>query len=230
MPRALFYTGVVFTLLAALMAGAQAWARWTAGIPVIGPEQSSPLRLFLMLLMIGPIGALCLRMCAFIFARDLYASLTGMTLTGAAMTAATGVLVVGLQMSLKPETSPALALFEWLGFYLLAFLCAVALLALHPYLRLRSPVGAALALMPGPLFIGMMAQDFSLLHFSSPVSAIYLASIASCLTAIGFHALRHRHTFIEPTDLRDMLDGRGTRANASSGEGFRIEHDAAFDG
>jgi len=107
---------------------------------------------------------------------------------------------------------------------MLGYFISLSMLALRPYFRIQaSRVLSALVFFPLPLFLLMLMQELftktspAPLPASSPASLVFLAVLSVLFFAISIHCIRHRHLFLEMTNLRELLDtrvdptGRGNR-------------------
>ena len=96
-----------------------------------------------------------------------------------------------------------------------------AFLALRPYFRIQaSRFLSALVFFPLPLFMLIVIQELFVTASAAPLPAITPASmvffgvIAMLFFSIGVHCVRHRHMFIEMTNLRELLEPRIDPARA----------------
>jgi len=102
---------------------------------------------------------------------------------------------------------------------MLGWFVALSLLALRPYFRIQaSRFLSALVFLPLPVFVLIVIQELFLtssaapLPANTPASKVFFGVVAMLFFAISVHCIRHRHLFIEPTNLRDLLEPRVDRA------------------
>ncbi|HEX7420894.1 MAG TPA: hypothetical protein VF505_13475, partial [Thermoanaerobaculia bacterium] len=50
---------------------------------------------------------------------------------------------------------------------------------------------------------------------STPASLVYFAVVSVLFFSISVHCIRHRHLFLEMTNLRELMDGRFDSSGAS---------------
>ena len=105
------------------------------------------------------------------------------------------------------------------AFMMLGWFVALSLLALRPYFRIQaSRFLSALVFLPLPVFVLIVIQELFLtssaapLPANTPASKVFFGVVAMLFFAISVHCIRHRHLFIEPTNLRDLLEPRVDRA------------------
>ena len=92
---------------------------------------------------------------------------------------------------------------------------SLTFLALRPYFSVQaSRVIAALVFFPFPLFCLILLQELFVstplapLPPATPASLVFLAVVALLFFAIAVHCIRHRHMFLEMTNLRELLESR----------------------
>ena len=190
MPKLLFYAGTAFCFFVALisialMLGevpdvAQAW--W--GIAVA--------------LMAGlAVAALFLRMAALLAARNLFAALMAVLFVAAAIASLAGVLLLQWRL-----VDSRLAEVHTAALMALGFFVSLTLLSLRPYFSIQaSRFLSAIVLLPLPLFLLVLAEASSVRVFFGANALIFFS--------IAVHCIRHRHLFLEMTNLRELLDPRG---------------------
>ena len=103
----------------------------------------------------------------------------------------------------------------------------LTMLAVRPYFRIQaSRFLSALVSFPLPIFVLMVAQELFVSQSSSPLppstpaSQVYFAVVAILFFAVAVHCVRHRHLFIETTNLRELLDSRIEPRRAIGGVAF----------
>jgi hypothetical protein len=133
------------------------------------------------------------------------------------VTAATAALagVLFVQWRITAAGGTLLDEIHFAGLMVLGFFVSLSILALRPYFSIQaSRFLSALVFMPLPLFVMIAAQEMFLrtsaapLPDSSPASSVYFAVLALLFVSIAVHSIRHRHLFLEMTNLRELLDSR----------------------
>ena len=190
MPKLLFYAGTAFCFFVALLSGATALF---GGVAANAHEWWSVTAALLAGL---AIAALFLRMATLLAARNLFAALMAVLFVAAAMAALAGLLLLQWRIA-----NGRLADVREAALLVLGFFVSLLLLSLRPYFNIQaSRFLSALVLLPLPLVLVMLASPaFSRVYFS--VTALLFFSIA-------VHCIRHRHLFLEMTNLRELLDSR----------------------
>jgi hypothetical protein len=190
MPKLLFYAGTAFCFFVALISGAlvgfdvPAFAREWWGVA-------------LALLAGLAIAALFLRMAALLAARNLFAALMAVLFVAAAMASLAGLLLLEWRGAGRHLAELQLAALMALGFFL-----SLTLLSLRPYFSIQaSRFLSAIVLLPLPLFLVVLADE--------RFARVYFGTVALIFFSIAVHCIRHRHLFLEMTNLRELLDPRG---------------------
>lgn len=236
MPKALFYTGTAFCLFLALTSAVESSRELQTGVVSLIALHGFPLRLataaawaIVVALLAGmATAAIFLRMAALLAARNLFAAFLALFSVGGAMTSLTWLLL--LQARMIPIVRSAggslqtLSEMHFAAVMMLTCFLSLSMLALRPYFRIQaSRVLSALVFFPLPLFLLMLMQELftktspAPLPASSPASLVFLAVLSVLFFSIAIHCIRHRHLFIEMTNLRQLLDtpvdptSRGTR-------------------
>ena len=238
MPKLLFYTGTAFCLFLALtgagevarelQGGGASFAAIHNGMPFVSPRGGWAIVIALLAGL--AVAAIFLRMAALLAPRNLFGAFVGVFAVAGAMAALSGVLLLQARMtaivrraadmaSLRPLSDVHFAAYLLLGYF-----ASVAMLALRPYFRVQaSRILSVLVFLPLPLFFLIVAQEVfvgpstGVLPASSPGSIVFYAIMSVLFFAIAVHCVRHRHLFLEMTNLRELLDsrvdlaGRGTR-------------------
>jgi hypothetical protein len=244
MPKPLFYLGVIFSALAAVLAVSVAPSQLTAAEPPAFATLS-PVRPVLVLLVIVPIAALFLRMASLIAARNLFAAHFSIFAVGCTSLAVALLSTVQFRLLLlfkRPGESLPIAVssvteLQLIILYAVGFFLSVSFLSTRPYFRLQGRFLASLVLVPVPLYLAMLTEQYlsapateSILGSSSNLTFLYLIIVGALFASLSFHCLRHRHLFVEVTNLRELLDSRIDPAIAvRRRSGFRLESDVAFD-
>jgi len=86
---------------------------------------------------------------------------------------------------------------------------------MRPYFRIQaSRILSALVFLPLPLYLLIMGQELFVasspgpLPSSTPALQVFFSVLAVLFFSIAVHCVRHRHLFIEMTNLRELLDSR----------------------
>jgi hypothetical protein len=67
---------------------------------------------------------------------------------------------------------------------------------------------------PLPVFVLVLAQEMFVrpspapLPVSTPASQVFFAVLTVLFVSVAVHCIRHRHLFLEMTNLRELLDSR----------------------
>jgi hypothetical protein len=232
MPKLLFYSGTAFCLFLALTSAAEAARELKSGTLafVALPEPARGVWAIAIALVVGlGIAALFLRMAALLAARNLFASLMAVLCTASSSALLAGLLL--LQWRINSSGSAPLAEVHLAGVMALGFFVSLSLLSLRPYFSIQaSRFLSALVFLPLPLFVMVMAQEMFLAPSrapppaSTPASQVYFSVLALLFFSIAVHCIRHRHLFLEMTNLRELLDSRvdpaGRQGRAIGGVAF----------
>lgn len=228
MPKGLFYTGTAFCLFIALSSATHlarevegGGAAFVALHGVTVSAGATAAWAVLVALIAGiAAAAILIRMSTLLAARDLFAAFMALLSVTAAVTSLGWVLLLqsrmlllvrrGASASLQPLAEMHFAAYMMLGWFV-----SLTLLALRPYFRIQaSRVLSALVFFPLPLFLLILAQELFVggspapLPAASPATIVYLGVVAVLFFSIGIHCIRHRHLFLEMTNLRELLDPR----------------------
>ncbi|HEX8169780.1 MAG TPA: hypothetical protein VF824_04475 [Thermoanaerobaculia bacterium] len=238
MPKVLFYAGTAFCLFLALTSGAEAARELSAGslafaaLPDPASLVSAPWAIVAALAAGLGIAALFLRMAALLAARNLFAAFVAVLCVAAATASLAGLLL--LQWRITTIGSTQLNEVHFAAFMALGFFLSLSLLSLRPYFSIQaSRFLSALVFFPLPLFALVLTQEMFVaaspapLPNSSPASEVFFAVVSILFFAIAVHCIRHRHLFLEMTNLRELLDSRVDPA-ARPGQG-RVIGGVAFD-
>lgn len=225
MPRILFYGGTAFCLFLALTSGAEAVRQIQSGsftfAALDAARTVSPSRAswsIVVALVAGLAAAVIfLRMAALLAARNLFgAFLAIFAVTGAVISLASVLfLQARLVVSSGDATAAVLGEFHLAGILVLGFFVALGILALRPYFRVQASRFLSISVaFPLPLFAVIAAQEIFAsasappLPATTPASVVFFAVVAVLFLAIAVHCVRHRHLFLEMTNLRELLEGR----------------------
>jgi hypothetical protein len=216
MPKLLFYSGTAFCLFLALTSAAEAARELKSGTLafVALPASAQGVWAIAIALVAGlGIAALFLRMAALLAARNLFASLMAVLCTAGSTALLAGLLL--LQWRITSTASGQLGEVHLAGVMALGFFVSLSLLSLRPYFSIQaSRFLSALVFLPLPVFAMVMAQEMFLepsvapLPASTPASQVYFSVLALLFFSIAVHCIRHRHLFLEMTNLRELLDSR----------------------
>lgn len=216
MPKPLFYTGTAFCLFLALSSAAEVARELRVGTLafVALPDSARAAWSIALALLVGlAIAAMFLRMAALLAARNLFAALMAVLFTAGSMALLAGLLL--LQWRITSIDGAQLNEVHFAGVMALGFFVSLSLLSLRPYFSIQaSRFISALVFFPLPLFVMVMAQEMFVspspapLPASSPASQVYFSVLAVLFFSIAVHCIRHRHLFLEMTNLRELLDSR----------------------
>ena len=216
MPKLLFYAGTAFCLFLALISAGEVARELESGTLafVALPASAAGAWSIALAMLIGlGIAALFLRMAALLAARNLFASLMAVLCTAGSMALLSGVLL--LQWRITSVADSQLAEIHFAGLMGFGFFLSLSLLSLRPYFSIQaSRFISALVFFPLPLFGMVMAQEMFVrpspapLPATTPASQVYFSVLSVLFLAIAVHCIRHRHLFLEMTNLRELLDSR----------------------
>lgn len=214
MPKILFYTGTAFCLLLALASVGEAAGDLSDGTVgfVALPQSAAGAWAILAALATGlGIAALFLRMAALLAARNLFAAFVAVL----AVTGATATLAAVLLVQWRVTAGAELGEVHFAALMAFGFFLSLSLLTLRPYFSIQaSRFLSAMVFFPLPLFLMILGQEMFVtpspapLPVSTPASDVYFAVLALLFAAIAVHCIRHRHLFLEMTNLRELLDTR----------------------
>ena len=217
MPKLLFYAGTAFCIFLALTSAGEAARELRAHSFAFAalPESARSVWAIVATFAAGlAIAALFLRMAALLAARNLFAAFVAvLSVTGATATLAA---VLFVQWRITTVGSAAhLAELHFAVLMALGFVVSLSLLSLRPYFSIQaSRFLSATVFFPLPLFVLILAQEMFVtaseapLPAATPASQVFFAVLAILFFAIAVHSIRHRHLFLEMTNLRELLDSR----------------------
>jgi hypothetical protein len=235
MPRILFYAGTAFFLFLALSAATDAVQQLQgsdiAFVAVQGAHVSSSATagwaIVVALLAGVACAALLVRMAALLAARNLFGAFLALFSVGAAVTSLIWLLFLQTRMLTLARHGAgggAAGELHFAAVLMLGYFVSISFLALRPYFRIQaSRVLSALVFFPLPLFLLIVMQELfvstssSMLPARSPASLVFFAVLAMLFLAIAVHCIRHRHMFLELTNLRELLDARIDPASRPAG-------------
>lgn len=216
MPKGLFYTGTAFCLFLALTSAAEAARELRREVLAFAGMPEGPYAVWAIVaaLLSGlAIAGLFLRMAALLAARNLFASFVALLSVTGATAALAGVLF--LQWRMLETGGAQLDEIHLAALMALGFFVSLSILSLRPYFSIQaSRFLSALVFFPLPLFALIVSQEMFLrtssapLPAASPASRVYFAVLALLFVSIAVHSIRHRHLFLEMTNLRELLDSR----------------------
>ena len=246
MPRILFYGGTAFCLFLALSSGAEAVRQIQSGtfafaaIDAARAMSAGRASWAIAVALIAGLAAaaIFLRMAALLAARNLFGAFLALfAVTGAVMSLAS-VLFMQSRMVLTAGDSDVAAIlreFHLAGFLVLGFFVALGILSLRPYFRVQASRFLSISVVfPLPLFAVVAAQEIFAgasvppLPAATPASVLFFAVVAVLFLAIAVHCVRHRHLFLEMTNLRELLEGRFDPSGRHTPRPIRLGG-AAFD-
>lgn len=232
MPKILFYAGTVFCLFLALGSAAES-ARQLQGaslaFAILGAPGTPPIVGAAWTVLIALIGgcaaaAIFVRMAALLAPRNLFGAFFAVfSAIGSILTLSATMFLQWRMVVLvhRGTAAPTLGELHFISCLLLGFFISLSMLSVRPYFSIQaSRTLSALVSFPLPIFVLIVVQELfvnasaSPLPTSSPASTAWFATIAVLFFAVSVHCVRHRHLFIEATNLRELLDGRGRRIGA----------------
>ena len=235
MPRILFYLGTAFCLFLALSAATGAVHQFQGGdvtfVAVHGARVSTATAagwaIVVALLAGVACAALLVRMAALLAARNLFGAFLALFSVAAAVTSLAWLLFLQSRMMVMTRHgggAAATAEMHFAACMMLGYFVSMSLLALRPYFRIQaSRVLSALVFFPLPLFLLILVQELFVgtsaapLPARSPASFVFFAVLGLLFFSIGVPCFRHRHMFLEMTNLRELLDSRDDPAGRSAG-------------
>jgi hypothetical protein len=216
MPKLLFYAGTAFCLFLTLASAGEVAGELRDGIFgfVALPESGRAPWAILTAFFAGlAVAALFLRMAALLAARNLFAAFVAvLSVTGALATLAALLLV---QYRVTAAAGANLGEVHFAVLMAFGFFLSLSMLSLRPYFSIQaSRFLSALVFFPLPLFVLVLAQEMFVsaspapLPAASPASGVFFAVLAILFFSIAVHCIRHRHLFLEISNLRELLDSR----------------------
>lgn len=230
MPKFLFYVGTGFCLFLALSAaagfavqldgGAMGFAAVHGG--GVAGSTASAWSILVALIAGMAVAAILVRMAALLAARNLFGAFVALlSITAAMMTLAWTLLLQSRMVMLARQgaATDAVGQLHFVAVLMLGCFVSITFLALRPYFSVQaSRVLSALVFFPFPLFCLILIQELFVstplqaLPPATPASIVYFALVGVLFFAIAVHCIRHRHMFLEMTNLRELLDSRAHRA------------------
>jgi len=235
MPKVFFYAGTGFCFFIALCAAAGLMSQ-SDGAPlafvamhgaVVSTRAVGGWAIIVALIAGLASASILVRMAALLAARNVFGALFAMLSTSAAVVSLAWTLLLQTRMLMLARHGAGYGEMGQMHFAAVMMLgCFVSLtfLALRPYFSVQaSRVLSALVFFPFPLFCLLLAQELfvstrlSALPAVSPASSVYFGVVSVLFFAIAVHCIRHRHMFIEMTNLRELLDTRVDRSSRTIG-------------
>ena len=227
MPKPLFYIGTAFCVFLALSAAASV-ARQLEGGPVtfialrghtVAGGSAAGWGILLALVAAAAVAAMFLRMAALLAARNLFGAFMAVSSVCAAVLSLAWVVLLQVRMLALARRQLSIGgdigQMHFAAILMLGYFVALSFLALRPYFRIQaSRFLSALVFFPLPLFMLIVLQELFLtasvesLPAATPASMVFLAVVAMLFFSIAVHCVRHRHMFIEMTNLRELLEPR----------------------
>ena len=227
MPKPLFYVGTAFCVFLALAAATSLTQQIQGGpiafVAVHGPAMSSGSSagwaIVIALVAALAVSAILIRMAALLAARNLFGAFLAVFSVGAAVVSLAWAVVLQVRMlgltRRRIAISGDIGEMHFAAVLMLGYFVAMSFLALRPYFRVQaSRFLSALVFFPLPLFLLIVMQElfvtasFAPLPATSPASIVFFAVVAMLFFSIAVHCVRHRHMFIETTNLRELLEPR----------------------
>jgi hypothetical protein len=236
MPKSLFYIGIVCCVFLAV-SSAGSLTQQLEGTSVsfvalhgrtMAGSSAGAWAIVVALLVAVAVAAILLRMAALLAARNLFGAFLALFSVSAAVVALAWVVLLQVRMlALARRHLPIegdIGEMHLAAVLMLGYFVALSFLALRPYFRIQaSRFLSALVFFPLPLFLLIVIQELLVtssaapLPATTPASIVFFTVVAMLFLSIAVHCVRHRHMFIEMTNLRELLEpridpGRGARA------------------
>lgn len=227
MPKPLFYVGTAFCVFLALSAAATVAQQLEGGAPsfiaIHGrgmiAQSSAGWAIVVALLAALAVAAILLRMAALLAARNLFGAFLALFSVSAAIVSLTWVVLLQARMLALVRKRVAVGSgtteMHFAAMMMLGYFVALSFLALRPYFRVQaSRFLSALVFFPLPLFLLILLQELFVsaspapLPATTPASLVFFGVVAMLFFAIAVHCVRHRHMFLEMTNLRELLEPR----------------------
>lgn len=227
MPKVLFYAGTAFCLFLAL-SSAEVLTRQLHGAPgtfvavhgtAVSTTTAGALAILVALFAGMAAAAILLRMAALLAARNLFAAFLAVFCVAASVVSVASIVLLQSRMIMLARHGVTLAdpiaSMHFAAVMMLGYFLSMSFLALRPYFRIQaSRFLSALVIFPLPLFVLVLLQELFLggsrtpLPAVTPASLVFFGAVALLFFAISVHCIRHRHMFLEMTNLRELLESR----------------------
>jgi hypothetical protein len=226
MPKVFFYAGAGFCVFLALSAAAGLTAQVEGSALTFVAVHGASVAVrgaagwaILVALAAGlATSTILVRMAALLAARNVFGALFALLSTAATVMSLAWTLLLQARMLMlvRHGIAPgAVAQLHFVALMMLGCFLSLTFLALRPYFSVQaSRVLSALVFFPLPLYCLILAQELfvstsvTAMPSVSPASMVFFAVVAVLFFAIAVHCIRHRHMFIETTNLRELLDTR----------------------
>jgi len=227
MPKGLFYTGTAFCLFLALASAAgltQQLHGQTAFVAMhgaaISTATSAAWAIVVALIAGMAVAAILLRMAALLAARNLFGAFLAVFCVGGAIVSLAAVVLLQSRMLVTARHAhaplgDAVVQMHFAAVMMLGWFLSLSFLALRPYFRVQaSRFLSASVFFPLPLYLLILLQELfvtgsrAALPSVTPASLVFFAATALLFFAISVHCIRHRHMFLEMTNLRELLESR----------------------
>ena len=235
MPKFFFYAGTGFCLFVALCAAAGLMSQAEGGPlafvavhgAIVSARGAAGWAIVVALIAGIATAAILVRMAALLAARNVFGALFALLSTTASIVSLAWTLLLQTRMLMLVRTGAAygeVAQLHFVALMMLGCFLSLTFLALRPYFSVQaSRVLSALVFFPFPLYCLILAQELfvstrlSPLPSASPAATVFLGLVAVLFFAIAVHCIRHRHMFIEMTNLCELLDTRVDRTSRPLG-------------
>lgn len=231
MPKLLFYAGTAFCLFLTLVGAGEVTSELRDGVfgfVALPDSHRAPWAILTALCAGLAVAALFLRMAALLAARNLFAAFVAVVSVAGALATLAAVLLV--QYRVTALGLGELGEMHFVALMAFGFFLSLSLLSLRPYFSIQaSRFLSALVFFPLPLFVTVLAQEMFVaaspapLPAATPASGVFVSVVALLFFSIAVHCIRHRHLFLEVSNLRELLDSRidpGARPGRIGGVAF----------
>jgi len=227
MPKGLFYTGTAFCLFLALASAAGLAQQLRGQVTfvamhggAVSTSSGAAWAIVVALLAGMAVAAVLLRMAALLAARNLFAAFLAIFCVGATIVSLAAVVLLQSRMLVDarhahPALGAPIVQLHFAAVMMLGYFLSMSFLALRPYFRVQaSRFLSATVFFPLPLYLLILLQEMfvtgspAALPAVTPASMVFFAATALLFFAISVHCIRHRHMFLEMTNLRELLESR----------------------
>lgn len=216
MPKILFYAGTAFCLFLTLVSAGEVAGELRGGrfgFVAMPASSRAPWAILTALFAGLAIAALFLRMAALLAARNLFAAFVAVLAVTGAVSTLTAVLFVQYRVAAAGATQ--LGEVHFAALMAFGFFLSLSMLSLRPYFSIQaSRFLSALVFFPLPLFVMILWQEMFVaaspapLPAATPASGVFFSVVGLLFFSIAVHCIRHRHLFLEISNLRELLDSR----------------------
>lgn len=227
MPKGLFYTGTAFCLFLALASAAGVAQQLRGPMTFVavhgGAVSTAPAAAWAIVVALVAgmaAAAVLLRMAALLAARNLFGAFLAVFCVGGAIVSLAAVVLLQSRMVVAARSThaplgDAISQLHFAALMMLGYFVSLSFLALRPYFRVQaSRFLSASVFFPLPLYLLILMQELfvhgshAALPSVTPASLVFFAATALLFFAISVHCIRHRHMFLEMTNLRELLESR----------------------